>query len=402
MSRPLEGVKVVEVAGWAYVPSAAAVLADWGADVIKIEPPTGDPMRGLASGGVRPEGQVVPAWEMFNRGKRTMSLDLALEQAQAIVHEMVADADVFLTSFLPASRHKLRMDEETIRGINPRIVYGVGSGQGAKGAENDKGGFDAITFWSRGGLAAVVTPDGHEPAPLPSGAFGDSLSGMALAGGVAAALTRAARTGEGSIVDGSLLGTAMWSMQMALSLVSLSGAVAAPRMTRANALNPLVNTYRTSDGRWLSLCMLQRDRFWEGLFVALEHSDLNADPRFATQHARNTNIREAIAELDTIFATRTLAEWTERLNTQGGQWDVVRHISELLDDEQAKANGFYQWIEYADGTRLPLVANPVQFDRSPPALTAAPEFCAHGEEVLLAMGWDWDRILDAKNSGALI
>jgi crotonobetainyl-CoA:carnitine CoA-transferase CaiB-like acyl-CoA transferase len=402
MNRPLEGVKVVEVASWAYVPAAAAVLADWGADVIKVEPPTGDPMRGLASGGVRNPGAVVLGWEMFNRDKRAIALDLQHPQARDIVHQLVAEADVFLTSFLPNSRRKLQIDDETIRAINPRIVYAVGTGQGAHGPENGKGGFDAITYWSRGGVAAAVTPDGAEPAPLPSGAFGDSSSGMALAGGIAAALAKAARTGEGSVVTGSLLGTAMWSMQMALAITSVTGTVAAPRMDRANVRNPLVNTYPTRDGRWLALCMLQRDKFWNGLFEVLDRPDLIRDERFATPAARDAHVHEAAAELEVIFRTRSLEEWIPRLLKQSGQWDVVRHISELLQDRQASENGFFQWVEYDEGTRLPLVANPIQFDLTAPRLGRAPEFNADADAILAGLGWDEDRILDAKVIGAVV
>jgi crotonobetainyl-CoA:carnitine CoA-transferase CaiB-like acyl-CoA transferase len=401
MRLPLEGVKVIEVAGWAYVPSAAAVLADWGADVIKVEPPTGDPMRGLATGGMSSGDQVVPSWEMFNRGKRGIVLDLRLPAGQAILHELLADADVVLTSFLPHVRRKLKMDEDTVRAINPRIVYAIGSGQGAKGPENAKGGFDAITFWSRGSISASVTPDGQEPAPLPSGAFGDSTSGMALAGGIAAGLTKAARTGEGSIVDGSLLGMAMWAMQMAISIVAVTGERAPQPMTRANVRNPLVNTYKTRDDRWLSLCMLQRDRYWEPLFEALGRGDLNADSRFATPSTRDANVLPAVAELDAIFASRPLSEWPAVLAGQEGQWDVVRYVSELLEDQQAQANEFVQWVDYPGGQRVPLVANPVQFDRVPPVLGHAPAFSADSDEILLGLGWDWERILDAKINGAV-
>ena len=402
MKRPLEGVQVIEVATWAYVPSAAAVLADWGADVVKIESPSSDPMRGLTSGGVENIDKLVPPWEMFNRGKRAIALDLSHPEGQAIVHELVSNADVFLTSFLPETRRKLRIDDETIRGINPRIVYGSGTGQGPRGPEAEKGAFDAITFWARGGIAAALVSEGSEPAPLAAGAFGDSLSGMALAGGVSAALVQAARTGEGAVVDGSLLGTALWAMQLALATAATGGLVSAPRMTRESVRNPLVNTYRTSDGRWISLCMLQPDRYWAPFCEAIGRADLSSDPRFVSPEARNTHIADAVVELDGVFAGRTLAEWIPCLSAQGGQWAVVRHISELLDDQQVHANGFVQWVEYENSQQLPLVANPVQFGRTPPALGRAPEFNADCDEILLSLGWDDERILNAKISGAVI
>ena len=217
MANVLEGIKVVEVSMWAFVPSAGAVLADWGADVVKIEPPTGDPIRGLVNAGVGPaEGLVFP-WEVWNRGKRGMALDLNYPEAREIVLSLAAEADVFLTSYLPPTRRKLGIDIEDVQARNPAIIYACGTGQGPRGPESEKGGYDSISFWARGGVSGSVTPpDYPRPLPMPSGAFGDSLSGMALAGGIAGALVKRARTGEGSIVDASLLNTAMWCMQMAI------------------------------------------------------------------------------------------------------------------------------------------------------------------------------------------
>ena len=402
LTRPLEAFRVVEVASWAYVPSAGAVLADWGADVIKIEPPEGDPVRGLTSGGVGRTGRIVPMWETFNRGKRSIALDLKHPTGREIIHDLVRNADVFLTNLLPRTRDALGIDAVTIRDVNPRIVYGCGTGQGTRGPDADKGGYDSITFWSRGGISASLTPDDAEPIGIPSGAFGDSLSGMALAGGISAALVRRGATGEGSLVDGSLLGTAMWSMQLAITAAAASGRNEMPRMIRANARNPLVNTYETVDGRWIALCMLQADKYWSVFCQTIGRSDLAADARFTTQAARDTHLAAAIAHLEQTFRSRRLAEWIPILHAQPGQWDIVKTLAEVLDDEQARANGFHQWVDYGSDLRLPLVANPVQFDGEPPILHPAPELGANSEEVLLELGWDWDRILDAKVAGIVL
>jgi crotonobetainyl-CoA:carnitine CoA-transferase CaiB-like acyl-CoA transferase len=401
MNLPLDGVRVIEVSMWAFVPSAGVVLADWGADVIKIEAPAGDPMRGLTSGGQTKKAGVVAPWEMFNRGKRGMVLDLKTPTGQAIVHQLVETADVFLTSLLPSVRERLGLDDHTIRAINPGIVYACGSGQGPRGPEADKGGYDLITFWARGSLAASVTAEGAEPMGLPSGAFGDSLSGMALAGGIAAALVRKTTTGEGSLVDASLLGTAMWSMQMSAINADIAGRDL-PKMTRQNAYNALVNTYRTSDDRWIALSMLQPDQYWESFCEAIGRDDLLVDARFATPTARRAHIQGAVAELDVTFARKSLAEWIPILGAQRGQWDVVRKASELLQDPQAEANGFFRRVDYPDGHQLPLIANPVQFDRTPPPIGPAPEYGADNDEILLSLGWAWDQILEAKVSGAVL
>jgi crotonobetainyl-CoA:carnitine CoA-transferase CaiB-like acyl-CoA transferase len=401
MDKPLEGIRVIEVAMWAFVPSAGGVLADWGAEVIKIEAPTGDPIRGLVSSGIGKTDGITYTWELFNRGKRGMALDLNDPVGQKVVHELAASADVFLTSLLPRARRKLAIDHDDIRGVNPEIVYAVGSGQGARGPESDKGGYDSITFWSRGSVSASLTPADSAPIGMPAGGFGDSLSGMALAGGIAAALARKAKTGEGSLVDGSLLGTAMWSMQMAIVGAAVAGLAELPKPNRAISANPLVNNYKTKDDRWLALCMLQPDVYWAGLCTAIGRVDLIDDERFATADVRGANNAECVAELDKTFATRTLEEWRPILSSQPGQWDVINRVSDVVVDPQAVANGFVQTVDYGKGRELPLIANPVQFDRTAPDLQPAPEFGSDTDEILLSLGWDWDAILEAKASGAV-
>jgi crotonobetainyl-CoA:carnitine CoA-transferase CaiB-like acyl-CoA transferase len=402
VNKPLEGVRVVEVSMWAYVPSAGAVLADWGAEVIKVEAPTGDPIRGLTFGGVGESAGIAWTFELYNRGKRAIALDLKEATAQDIVHELAATADVFLTSLLPAAREKLRVDVDTIRAHNPQIIYASGTGQGVAGPEAGKGGYDSISFWSRGSVSASLTPAGSRPIGMPAGGFGDSISGMALAGGIAAAIAHKARTGEGTVVDGSLLGTAMWAMQMGIVGAAVAGADELPQMGRDNVPNPLVNTYRTGDDRYVALCMLQPDVYWEPFCRAIGRADLVTDPRFATSAVRTANGRDAVEELTATFAAKPLEEWKPILAAQRGQWDVVKKVSEVLVDPQAVANGFVQHIDYGEGRELPLVANPVQFDRTPPALVPAPEFASDTDELLLSLGWDWDRIIEAKASGAVV
>ncbi len=410
MEQVLEGVRVVEVSAWAFVPSAGAVLADWGADVIKVEPPHGDPMRGLISGGVGGGGGPSFPWEIWNRGKRSVALDLTQPQAREIVLKAVAGADVFLTSYLPPTRRKLGLDIDDVRTVNPSIVYGCGTGQGSLGEEADKGGYDSISFWARGGVAATVTPPGvGRPVGQPGGAFGDSLSGMALAGGIAAALLRRERTGEGAIVDVALLGTAMWSLQM--SIVGAAAMMAATSTVGGGSpstpagiqlFNPLVNNYKTADGRWLALCMLQRDLYWDGVLVALGREDLRADERFNSPEALGSHIGEAIAELEGIFASLTLEEARVALGSQPGQWDVVQNVLELPVDPQAIANGYVQPVSYDGDLVLPLISSPAQFDRTAPPLSRAPEFGAHTDEVLAELGMEGDQIMAAKIAGAVV
>jgi crotonobetainyl-CoA:carnitine CoA-transferase CaiB-like acyl-CoA transferase len=404
--KPLDGIKVVEVSMWAYVPSAGAVLADWGADVVKVEPPQGDPIRGLVNAGVGALDGITFTWEIYNRGKRAIALDLTRPDAQEIVYRLVEDADVFLTSLLPPVRAKLGVDLDRIRTRNPGIIYAAGSGQGVAGPESDKGGYDSITFWSRGSVSASVTPpDYPRPIGMPAGAFGDSISGMALAGGVAAAIARKALTGETSLVDGSLLGTAMWAMQMGIVGAVVASAAPPDQAATASAprvANPLVNNYRTSDGRWVALCMLQPDLYWEGLCQVIGRSDMLEDPRFAGPQERAVRTDEITSELEKTFAAKPLDHWLEVLPRQRGQWDLVKLVSEVSQDRQAVANGFIQDVEYPGGRKLPIVANPIQFDRTPPELEPAPEFGADTDAVLSTLGYDEQAILDAKISGAVV
>ena len=406
MSKPLEGIKVVEVSTWAYVPSAGAVLADWGADVVKVESPQGDPIRGLVNAGVGAMDGITFTWEIFNRGKKGIALDLNHPEAQEIVYQLVEQADVFLTSLLPPVRAKLGVDLERIRARNPQIIYAAGTGQGGRGAESNRGGYDSITFWSRGSVSASVTPpDYHRPVGMPAGAFGDSISGMSLAGGIAAAIAGRALTGTPSVVDGSLLGTAMWAMQMGIVGAAVAAAAPTPPPEAAalpTAANPLVNNYQTSDNRWVALCMLQPDVYWEGLCRVIDREDMLTDPRFATPADRSVNTAAIVAELDKTFATKPLAHWLETLPKQKGQWDVVRLVTEVGDDPQAVFNGFIQNVSYSGGRSLPIVANPVQFDRTPPDLTPAPEFGEDTDSVLGSLGMDSDAIIEAKISGAVI
>ncbi|MBL7488187.1 CoA transferase [Frankia sp. AgB1.9] len=401
MAGVLDGVRVVEVSMWAMVPAAGAVLAEWGADVVKIESPDGDPVRALVTAGITPDGPRY-TWEMWNRGKRAMALDLRHPDAQRIIHQLVADADVFLTSILPAQRAGLGIDVASIRAANPAIIYAAGTGQGSRGPDADKGGYDGITFWARSGAAAATTTPGADPVTLPAGAFGDATSGLVLAGGVAAALAKKARTGEGSIVEGSLLATAMWAMQMSITGAAAAGLDEMPRTSRNRPFNVLVNSYPTADGRWVSLCMLQADRFWSGFCAAIGRDDLAADPRFADAKARAANAEACVAELDATFLAEPLAVWRDRLATQEGQWDVLNTVSEVLRDPQVQANQFVHQVRYDGGHELAIVGSPVQFDGTPPTLRPAPEFGADTEAVLESLGWDTDAILEAKIKGAVV
>ncbi len=402
MERVLEGVRVVEVAQWWFVPAAGGVLADWGAEVLKIEHPvSGDPLRGLVTSGLVPGADRVNFMvEQPNRGKRGLSIDLAHPEGLALLYRLVERADVFLTSFLPAARRRLKIDVDDIQRVNPRIVYARGHGQGARGPDAEKGGYDAASFWCRGSICSALTPADAEAPIMQRAAFGDSIGGLALAGGIAAALFRRERTGTGSVVDLSLLNTAMWVMAPDIIAGALASAPM-PQFGRADAPNPIVNSYRTRDGRWLFLNMLQPDRFWPDLCRRLGHPELIEDERFKDGMSRFMNRAECVATLDAIFASRTLDEWRRALGDAEGVWAPMQTPAELPADPQALANGYMLAVEHADGSTFPLVANPVQFDERPPAVQRAPELGQHTEEILLAHGLTWEEIARYKDVGAI-
>lgn len=404
MNRPLEGMKVVEVAMWAFVPAAGGILSDMGAEVLKIEPPDGDPLRGLVTGGAEPGADqgFVLSWENYNRGKRSLTLDLRQEAGVEVLHKLLKDADVFLTNLLPRARKRMKIDIDDLKAVNPNLIYAVGSGTGRQGPDADKGGFDAITFWARGGIASSVTPEELDyPIGMPGAAFGDCTSAAVLAGAVCAAIAQRAMTGHASVVDASLLNTAMWVMQRGITQTTLNGSDRLPAPSRKRIYNPLTHSYRTKDGRFFVLNMLKSQRYWPGLCEAIGRPDLIVDPRFATDRDRLRNGADCVAELQAVFAARTLTEWRPVLGAQDGQWDVVQLVGELKDDPQVNANGYLQYVDYGGGRGLKMVSAPMQFDGAPLPVGPAPELGAHSEEVLAGLGYDDEAIIDLKVAGVV-
>ncbi|MFI5044706.1 MAG: CaiB/BaiF CoA transferase family protein [Acidimicrobiales bacterium] len=401
----MSGIRVLEVAAWTFVPAAGAVMADWGADVIKVEhPELGDPQRGLISMGLIPGGDSAVNYiiEQPNRGKRSIGLDISTEGGREILYKLVESADVFLTSFLPDVRERLKIDVEHIRAVNPNIVYVRGSGQGTKGPDAGKGGYDGASYWARGGVAEALTPADNEWPIAPRAAFGDLPGGMTIAGGIAAGLLQRERTGEAPVVDVSLLACAAWQLSPDIVASGLYGGDPMPKIDRSLAPNVLVGNYKTKDGRFISLMMLQGDRFWPDFCTVIDRADLLTDERFKDAASRFANAEECVAEMDAIFAARTYDEWKETLSRLSGVWAPVQQANELVNDPQVIANGYVPRVVREDGVEFDLVANPVQFDEEHEQLVAAPEHGQHTEEILLEMGYDWDAIIARKEAGDIL
>ncbi|HVH20425.1 MAG TPA: CoA transferase [Myxococcota bacterium] len=404
MTDVMKGVRILEVAEHTFVPSASAVLADWGAEVIKIEHAVrGDAMRGLARTGVIDLSKGVHVLnEHSNRGKRSLGLDLNNPAGREVLYALARTCDVFLTNKLPGVLARLGIDVADLRKHNPKIIYVRGTSFGVRGDECDRGGYDMTGFWCRGGSASAVTPaDFPGVLPQPAPAYGDSLGGMTIAGGIAAALFKRERTGEPSVVDVSLLAMGAWAMSAAIALsIQMKRPWAMPP-GGGGLFNPLVNTYATSDGRYISLVMLQAGKYWVDFCEHIDRPELAKDPRFDTAEKLAANAAQAVPILREVFAKRTLAEWSACFKTLAGQWAPVQHTLEVAADPQVRANGYIATATTREGTPFELVSTPVQFDEQPTPTSRAPEFNEHGDEILQELGYDMDRILELKAAGAV-
>jgi crotonobetainyl-CoA:carnitine CoA-transferase CaiB-like acyl-CoA transferase len=404
MTAILQGVRVLEVAEHTFVPAASALLADWGAEVIKIEHvERGDAMRGLAKSGLA----IVPSdvhalLEHSNRGKRSLGLDLTSPDGLEILHKLAATCDVFLTNKLPGVREKLKITVDEIRVHNPNIIYVRGTGQGERGPDADKGSYDALAFWARAGVAVGAQRPEYDLVPVPPApGFGDSIGAMTIAGGIMGALFHRERTGEATVVDVSLLGTGLWAMGQAMALSLVLGMPWTPPPASQMGANPISRNYVTKDGRTLAFTCLQAGKYWPPLCEVIGRPELATDPRFADHAALLEHSTEAVALLEPVFASATLDEWRDRLAPFSGQWAVVQDTLEAAEDPQTLANGYLQDCTTAGGTPFRLVAAPVQYDEQPATPGRAPEFNEHGDAILGELGLDWDTIVDLKVRGVV-
>jgi crotonobetainyl-CoA:carnitine CoA-transferase CaiB-like acyl-CoA transferase len=400
VAGPFEGVRVVEVAAWTFVPGAGAIMADLGAEVVKVEPPTGDPQRGLRNMLNQSETGPNPFLEIPNRGKKSITVDLRHQQGREVLLKLVESADVFLTSYLPELRRRLRIDVDDLRSANPNLVYVRGSGWGSRGPMVDVGGYDSAAAWSSAGTLHKLTQAGaDEPVPQPA-AFYDLQGSSAIAGAVAMALFKRERTGETSVVDVSLINTGMWTMGPDIAAAPFTGEV--PRPDRKSPGNPIVNYYRTKDDRWINLVCLQADRFWGELCALIGRPELIADERFVDAAVRFANREACVVELDCTFAERTMAEWKDVLAGFSGVWAPAQTAVEVHEHPAVLANDYLAELTAADGTPFRLVAPPYQFDEQPSGpRERAPELGQDTEQVLLDAGLEWDVIAAYRESGAL-
>jgi crotonobetainyl-CoA:carnitine CoA-transferase CaiB-like acyl-CoA transferase len=375
----LDGVSVVELGVWVAGPAAGGILADWGADVIKIEPPTGDPARMF--GQMLGIDDVSPPFEMDNRGKRSIILDVTSEHGCTLALELLSRADVFLTNVRPGALRRIGFDFEKVAAVNPRLVYGLITGYGERGPDADRAAYDVAAFWARAGLAHLLTRPGDTP-PFQRGGMGDHTAGMTLAGAVCAALVARERTGEGQLVTTSLYRQGAYTVSFDLNTFLMTGHEIAIGQ-RETMGNPCMNNYVAADGRRFWIVGLQGDRHWPALCRAVGRYEWLDDPRFATGRFRAANAVELIAELDEVFATKSLGEWAKIFAREPDFfWSPINSVEDVVADEQFHAAGGVVYVPDGDGG-VPMVATPADFHGTPCELrSAAPRLGEHTEEIL--------------------
>jgi crotonobetainyl-CoA:carnitine CoA-transferase CaiB-like acyl-CoA transferase len=408
MTQPLEGIRVLEVDNWGFSPSAGAVLGDWGADVVKVEPPgRGDPLRAIFGAlNFAPGARFNFMYEQWNRNKRSIALDLTTPDGRAVLDELIQSSDVFLTNYLPDLRARLRLTADDVRTVKPDIVYALATGQGSKGPDAAKPSYDYVSAWARAGVGERLTPEGGPFIQQRAGIV-DTTAGNFLAGAISAALLRRERTGAPVDVEVSLLAAGGWIVGPDIAFALNNDFEMPHNSSDGRGAGPLFTWYECADGKRLVFTMMQPERYWPEVVRVLELGDLLTDERFDTPEKRMAETDALRAVLADRVRARPRAEWAARMNAADVIWGPVQSPNEFVEDVQVVANGYI-----IDAPRLPtsgpdasatstrLMSSPAQFDGEPiPARGAAPDIGQHTDAVLQELGWDPDRIAAARASG---
>jgi formyl-CoA transferase len=394
-----EGLKVLDCASFIAAPAAATVLSDFGADVIKIEPPgAGDPYRNLPNLPGYPASEHNFAWLLEARNKRSLALDLSKVEGQAVLHRLAADADVFITNYPPAVRERLGITHAHLAPHNERLIYASFTGYGEKGEEANKPGFDSNAYWARSGLMDLVRADTETTPARSIAGMGDHPCAMAFYGAIVTALYKRERTGKGSHVSSNLMANGIWAASV-LAQAKLCGATFGERRPRERALNAVTNHYKCKDGRWIILSLLNEERQWPALARCLDREDLINDERFATKAGRHQRSIELIKIFDEVFATKTLAEWRKLLDGNGLVFGVVGILDDIPNDKQMLDNEVL--VPFENDTML-TVNSPIWVDGSKKVQPRRPPGIGeHSDAILRQAGYDEASIARLRAAGAV-
>jgi crotonobetainyl-CoA:carnitine CoA-transferase CaiB-like acyl-CoA transferase len=397
----LDSYRVIELGMWVAGPAAGGLLADWGADVIKVETPVGDPMRRLfqlLAGHGQPES---PPFDLDNRGKRSVVVDLGVPEGLEIVRRLLRDADVFLTNLRPEAVERLGLGPDELLAEFPRLVYASVSGYGLEGPEMGRAGYDVGAFWARSGIAALMAPDGIAPPGVRSG-MGDHVTGITTVAGILAALLDRERTGRGQLVEASLLRTGIYTVGWDLGIQMRFGKIGSIR-PRTTEMNPMCNCYSAGDDRWFWLLGVEADRMWPKLCEAIDRPDLLTDERFSSARGRRHDAAALVDLLDEEFARSTREELTDRFDRHDVWWAPVNTPAEVLEDPQAVAAGAF--VDVPEGEGAPAhraVATPILFHgHGVLPVGAVPGLGQHTDEVLRAAGFEADELERFRSAGAI-
>ena len=393
--RALEGIKILEVCQWVAGSATGALLAEWGADVVHIEHPVrGDAMRGLSNVG----GMSIDwLFELDNRNKRSVTLDISRAEGQAVLHRLVEKRDVLITSLRPSELERYNLEYRTLSKLNPRLIFACVTGYGRKGPDREKRAYDVTAFWARAGFMASLRAPDMDPV-FPRGALGDHTVALALACGITTALFARERTGIGQEVDVSLLNTGIWVQSIDVSMALATGEY--PPYQRRSEMPAMTNSYRTKDNRWIYFGHMQQDPYWRAFCQALDLGHLENDERFSMLESRMAHNYELLTIVEEAIGKRTFEEWRPILDEHGLIYELAQDAVDIAQDEQAWANDCFATIEHPTHGVVRLVANPIKLSKMPSSIgTTAPEFGQHTEEFLLENGYTWSEIALLKEHG---
>jgi crotonobetainyl-CoA:carnitine CoA-transferase CaiB-like acyl-CoA transferase len=396
---PLAGLRVLDISSFIAAPAAAVVLGDWGADVIKVEGPDGDPNRRIMHDSSNyPKSKTNYPWEMDSRNKRSIVLDLKKAEARAALDRLIEKSDILICNFPPPVRDKLRLAYDDVKKVNPRLIYASLTGYGESGPDRDRPGFDATAYFARSGLLDAQRYEGGPPG-VPGPAQGDRATAMALVSSILMALIHRTQTGQGSWVGTSLLGNGLWSCGV-IAQAALVGAFLPHRPPPERPRSALGNIYRTSDDRWLQLTIVRTDKLWGPLCEAMEMPELIKDPRFAAEADRRSHAPELAALFSAAFARKPYEHWRRALAAKDVTFGVISRPQDIPDDEQAEACGAVVPTAIPEMPRT--LANPIRLGFAEQrTANPAPSLGQHTDEILGELGYGKDEVAQFRQSGAV-